>query len=304
MARDVGKELIGNGASPSNPTTTLAAALEALRLRTPARLLVGRAGTSYRTETQLLLREDHAAAVDAVQAELDLTRDLGAELVARFGLFEVATAAADKAQFLQRPELGRMLSDQARVTLAQKCTSGVDLQVAIGDGLSAAAVTSQVPALLPLLEAGAKQRGWTFGQPFVIRHCRVGVLNDLGAALDPAVVVVLIGERPGLASAESLSAYMAFRPRPGHTDAERNLISNIHARGIDPRAAAERILALAEQMMRAQSSGVAIKERLPTIGAMGMPGIQGPLQSPSVQSPDDPAAKRRHGISLGREPQE
>lgn len=263
MARDVGKKLTGNGPAPSHDTTALTAALEALRLRTPARLLVGRAGAAYCTETQLLLREDHAAAVDAVQAELDLTRDLGAQFVDRFGLFEVATAAADKSQFLQRPELGRMLSERARATIAQKCKSGVDLQVAIGDGLSAAAVTAQVPALLPLLEAGAKQRGWTFGQPFVIRHCRVGVLNDLGAALDPAVVVLLIGERPGLASAESLSAYMAFRPRAGHTDAQRNLISNIHARGIDPRAAAERILALAEQMIRAQSSGVAIKEQLP-----------------------------------------
>jgi ethanolamine ammonia-lyase small subunit len=141
----------------------------------------------------------------------------------------------------------------------------VDLQIAIGDGLSAAAVTAQVPALLPLLEAGAKERGWKFGQTFVIRHCRVGVLNDLGDALNPAVVVLLIGERPGLASAESLSAYMAFRPRTGHTDAERNLISNIHARGIAPRAASDRILALAEQMMRAQTSGVAIKEQLPGV---------------------------------------
>jgi len=269
MARDDKNDVIGNRTPTSLATAAvasraLAAALEALRLRTPARLLVGRAGTSYRTETQLLLREDHAAAVDAVQAELDVARDLGAEFVERFGLFEVATAAADKAQFLQRPELGRKLRETGQATIAQRCRSGVDLQVAIGDGLSAAAVTAQVPALLPLLEAGANKRRWTFGQPFVIRHCRVGVLNDLGEVLNPAVVVLLIGERPGLASAESLSAYMAFRPRTGHTDAERNLISNIHARGIDTRSAAERILALAEQMIRAQTSGVAIKEQLPS----------------------------------------
>jgi ethanolamine ammonia-lyase small subunit len=319
MARDDNHSLIDGPASPSGPTAALTAALEALRLRTPARLIVGRAGASYRTQTQLQLREDHAAAVDAVHAELNLTRDLGTEFVDRFGLFEVATAAADKAQFLQRPELGRMLSERARTIIAQKCASGVDLQVAIGDGLSAAAVTSQVPALLPLLEAGANQRGWTFGQPFVIRHCRVGVLNDLGAALDPAVVVLLIGERPGLASAESLSAYMAFRPRPGHTDAQRNLISNIHARGIDPRAAAERILALAEQMMCAQASGVAIKEQLATCPT-GLPDAQGHTRLPSgqspnvpaaelrnhpgVESPNDPAAERRHAISLGRESQD
>lgn len=279
MARDDKNDVIGDRTSTFLASTALAAALEALRLRTPARLLVGRAGTSYRTDTQLLLREDHAAAVDAVQAELDMARDLGAELVERFGLFEVATAAADKARFLQRPELGRKLSDTARATIAQRCRSGVDLQVAIGDGLSAAAVAAQVPALLPLLKAGAKERGWTFGQPFVIRHCRVGVLNDLGEAINPAVVVLLIGERPGLASAESLSAYMAFRPRAGHTDAERNLISNIHARGIDPRAAAERIFALAEQMMRAQGSGVAIKEQLPS-GATGLSEIHGSMKLP------------------------
>jgi ethanolamine ammonia-lyase small subunit len=290
MARDDENELIRDHTRyPSPATPALAAALESLRLRTAARLLVGRAGTSYRTSTQLQLREDHASAVDAVRAELDLMRDLGPGFVERFRLFEVATAAADKSQFLQRPELGRKLSDASRAMIAQECQIAVDLQVAVGDGLSAAAVTAQVPALLPLLEAGARERGWTFGRPFVIRHCRVGVLNDLGAALDPAVVVLLIGERPGLASAESLSAYMAFRPRAGHTDAERNLISNIHARGIDPRAAADRILALADQMTRAQSSGVAIKEELPN-GATALSHV--------------PAAERRNMNSLGREPQD
>ena len=91
-----------------------------------------------------------------------------------------------------------------------------------------------MPALLPLLAAEADHRGWRFGRPFFIRHGRVGVLNDIGEMLDPAVVVLLIGERPGLATAESLSAYMAYRPRAGHDDARRNLISNIHARGVSP----------------------------------------------------------------------
>ena len=245
-------------------TTALAAAMEALRARTPARLLVGRVGAAYRTATQLELREDHAAAVDAVRAELDLARDLGSPFVEDNGLFEVATEAADKSQFLQRPELGRKLSAAAREAIAQNCPPGADLQVAIGDGLSSAAVAAQVPRLLPLLEAGAKRRGWTFGRPFAIRHCRVGVLNDIGLALGPRVVVLLIGERPGLLTAESLSAYMAFRPRAGHTDADRNLVSNIHARGVDPQTAAERILALAEQMCAQGTSGVAIKEHLPS----------------------------------------
>src|SRR5262249_59756618 len=110
----------------------------------------------------------------------------------------------------------------------------------------------------PLLEEQARARGWSFGRPFVIRYCRVGVLNEIGELLDPAVVVLLIGERPGLATAESLSAYLAYRPRMGHTDAQRNLISNIHARGVAPEAAALRILALAEKMGQMQTSGVAV----------------------------------------------
>jgi ethanolamine ammonia-lyase small subunit len=97
----------------------------------------------------------------------------------------------------------------------------------------------------------------------VVRYCRVGVLNDVGELLDPAVVVLLVGERPGLATAESLSAYLAYRPRPGHTDAHRNLISNIHARGVGHADAAGRILALAEKMRNLQTSGVAVKEDRP-----------------------------------------
>jgi ethanolamine ammonia-lyase small subunit len=101
------------------------------------------------------------------------------------------------------------------------------------------------------------------GQPFVIRHCRVGVMNDVGEFLGSQVVVLLIGERPGLATAESLSAYMAFRPRVGHTDAQRNLISNIHARGVAPGQAAARIVRLAAKMVALQRSGVDVKEDLP-----------------------------------------
>jgi len=236
--------------------------LAAIRARTPARILVGRAGPAYQTATQLALRRDHAAALDAVRAEFDLVRDLGREFVSQWGLFEVASRASTKAAFLMRPDLGRSLSDEACVEIENKCPKGAALQVAIGDGLSAAAVAAQVPALLPLIAEGARTRGCRFGQPFVIRHCRVGVLNDIGERLDPAVVVLLIGERPGLATAESLSAYMAYRPRAGHTDAQRNLISNIHSRGVPSDAAARRILELADQMSRLQASGVTVKETL------------------------------------------
>jgi len=236
--------------------------IESIRARTPARILVGRAGASYRTATQLDLRRDHAFALDAIHAEIEMERDLGADLIARYHLFEAPTQAQSKAQFLMRPDLGRLLASAARDTILAGCPGAVDLQVVIGDGLSASAVIAQVPALLPLLDEGAQARGWSFGRPFVVRFCRVGVLNDIGELLDPAVVVLLIGERPGLATAESLSAYLAYRPRSGHTDAQRNLVSNIHTRGVKTSDAATRILALAAKMMVMRTSGVAVKEDL------------------------------------------
>jgi ethanolamine ammonia-lyase small subunit len=231
-------------------STRFAELIAAIRARTPARILVGRVGASYRTATQLELRRDHAAALDAVHAEIDMQRDLGVDLVRRFRLFEVRTRAASKEEYLLRPDLGRRLDDTAREAIRKECPAGRVLQVAIGDGLSAAAVAAQVPGLLPLIEEETRRRDWSFGRPFFIRHCRVGVLNDIGEILDPEAVVLLIGERPGLATAESLSAYLAYRPRSGHTDAQRNLISNIHARGVSHEDAARRILALAEQMRR------------------------------------------------------
>src|SRR5262245_4576247 len=237
--------------------------LQAVQARTPARILTGRAGPAYRTVTQLALRQDHAAAIDAVQAELDLLRDFGQSFVKRWGLFEVNTCAGSKAEYLLRPDRGRRLSDAARTEVVRRCSDRMDLQIAIGDGLSTAAVIAQVPLLMDALKQGARDRSWRSGQPFVIRYRRVGVLNDIGELLDPAVVVLLIGERPGLATAESLSAYMAYRPRAGHTDAERNLISNIHARGVAPDAAAVRIGRLADRMRQLQLSGVQVKEDAP-----------------------------------------
>jgi ethanolamine ammonia-lyase small subunit len=261
---------------PALPPPESSELVRAIRARTPARILVGRAGPSYRTATHLTLRRDHAAARDAVWEEVDLEKTLGAELVRRFGLFEVATRAAGKEQFLMRPDLGRRLSDDGRRALVARCPPGADLQVVVGDGLSAAAVAAQVPALLPLLEEQTRALGWGFGQPFFVRHCRVGVLNDVGDLLHPEVVVLLIGERPGLATAESLSAYMAFRPRAGHTDARRNLISNIHARGVPPAEAAPRILALAALLRRLEASGVAVKEARPGLGGPSPPPLPAP----------------------------
>ena len=247
---------------PQPPLSSPAGSLLRWQEHTPARLWAGRAGVSYRTTTALELRRDHAAAVDAVCTELDLVRDFGVEFVRHFGLFELATEASSKTEYLARPDLGRRLSPAAKELLGQRCPRECDLQIVIGDGLSSTAVAVQVPLLLPLLCEKAVDRGWRIGQPFVVRYCRVGALNDIGEVLDPQIVVLLIGERPGLASAESLSAYLAYRPRPGDTDARRNLISNIHAAGVSPADAVERILDLADQMRQQQNSGVTIKEIL------------------------------------------
>src|SRR5712671_617457 len=236
--------------------------LRKIRERTPARILVGRAGAAYRTSTQLDLREAHAAARDAVRAELDLQSALGAEFVKQWDLFEVCTEAGSKDEYLLLPDRGRRLSEISRQKVLNRCSRNNDIQFAIGDGLSVSAVSAQVPSLLPLLHEGARARGWSVGNTFVIRHCRVGVLNEIGEMLTPKVVVLLIGERPGLATAQSLSAYMAYEPRASHTDANRNLISNIHARGLDSNAAAERILNFAAQMMTQRMSGFSLREEL------------------------------------------
>jgi ethanolamine ammonia-lyase small subunit len=236
--------------------------LRKIRERTPARILVGRAGAAYRTSTQMDLREAHAAARDAVRAELDLESALGAEFIKQWGLFEVCTEAVSKDEYLLLPDRGRRFSETPRQEILKRCSRGTDIQFAIGDGLSVSAVSAQVPSLLPLLYEGARARGWTIGNTFVIRHCRVGILNEIGEILRPSVVVLLIGERPGLATAESLSAYMAYEPRVSHTDANRNLISNIHARGLDPKGAADRILNFAAQMMKLRISGFGVREQL------------------------------------------
>lgn len=231
-----------------------------IRARTPARLLVGRAGAAYRTSTQLELREAHAAARDGVRDELQCEEAFGGAFVKEWNLFEVSTKATTKDEYLLRPELGRHFGDEARNQLRTRCSTGNDLQIAIGDGLSVSAVAAQVPALLPALYDGARKRQWEIGQVFVIHHCRVGILNEIGELLRPRVAVLLIGERPGLATAESLSAYMAYGPRDSQTDAERNVISNIHTRGLTVEQAAVRILKLAEQMMRMGISGCRLRQ--------------------------------------------
>lgn len=232
-----------------------------IRARTPARLLKGRAGSSYRTQTQMELREAHAAAQDGVRAELDLRDIFDSTMIERWDLFVVSTRAANKNEYLLRPDLGREFKADSAAEIVRRCPSQPDLQIVIGDGLSVTALRVQVPQLLSLLCEGAASRGWKLGQIFVVRFCRVGILNAIGNLLNPGVAILLIGERPGLATAESLSAYMAYRPQTGHTDAQRNLISNIHGRGVSPQEAATRILNLSSQIMSLRMSGFSVREQ-------------------------------------------
>lgn len=249
-----------NAADKLAPNSDWPELVRRIRARTPARIFVGRAGPAYRTETQLQLREDHATARDAVRAELDVNTAFGAAFIEKWKLFEVATRASSKDEYLLHPSLGRAFSDTGRAEIVRRCAAGRDVQIAIGDGLSVPAIGVQVPRLLPLLINGAEARGWSVGQSFVIHHCRVGIVNEIGELLRPRIVLLLIGERPGLATAESLSAYMAYQPDRTHSDANRNLISNIHNRGLSAEKAAERISNLCAQMMNLRVSGVTLKE--------------------------------------------
>jgi ethanolamine ammonia-lyase small subunit len=230
-------------------------ALAALIASTTARIGVGRAGPRYNTCALLLCQGDHAITQDALMSDVDQ------HVLDDLDLFTVHTnITGGKHEYLLRPDLGRQLSEAAKQTMHAQCTPSPNIQLVVGDGLSAAAVEANVRALLPALRQGAEATGWSVGTPFFIKHCRVGVLNDIGEVLQPDVIILLIGERPGLGRAVSLSAYMAYRPKAGDTDADRDVVSNIFRNGgTDPRVAAASILQLAQKMMQYRVSGVRLK---------------------------------------------
>ncbi len=236
------------------------------RAFTSARVFAPRKGTALSTKDLLQLRADHAVARDAVFESIDLERDFRSERIDQFGLFEVTSKANNRHEYLLSPELGRQLNPLERQRILQLCPplSGLQsqpsLQIILGDGLSALALKNQGPLLLDALWEQAHSLGWFLGRPFLIHHARVGILNEVGNLLKPDILVLLIGERPGLTIADSLSAYLAYRPELGNNDANRNLISNIHSNGVGIAEAAIRILALAELMINAKTAGVQIKE--------------------------------------------
>lgn len=237
----------------SNPKD--ANGLRALMASTSARIGVGRAGPRYSTPELLLFQGDHAITQDA------LYRDVDEKLLDEFDLFTVQTkVTGGKQEYLLRPDLGRQLSDEGKQIVSQKCQKNVNIQLAVGDGLSAAAIEANLRQIFPVLRQGVQTAGLTFGIPFFVKYARVGVMNDIGDLLQPDVVILLIGERPGLGRADSMSAYMGYKPKYGDTDADRDVVCNIFENGgTNPLEAGAFVVQIAQKMRKHQASGVKLK---------------------------------------------
>ena len=229
--------------------------LKALLASTTARIGVGRAGPRYSTASLLLFQGDHAVTQDA------LYRDVDQKLLNEFNLFTVQTKiTGGKQEYLLRPDLGRLLNDDAKRIINEKCQKNVNIQLCVGDGLSAAAIEANLRKIFPVIKQGVQNAGLTFGAPFFIKYARVGVMNDVGELIKPDVVILLIGERPGLGRAESMSAYMGYKPKYGDTDAGRDVVCNIFENGgTNPLEAGAFVVQLAQNMRKSQASGVKLK---------------------------------------------
>jgi len=229
--------------------------LRALMDSTTARIGVGRAGPRYSTASLLLFQGDHAVTQDA------LYRDVDQKLLDQFDLFTVQTkVTGGKQEYLLRPDLGRLLNDDAKRIINEKCQKNVNIQLCVGDGLSAAAIEANLRQIFPVIKQGVQIAGLTFGTPFFIKYARVGVMNDVGELIKPDVVILLIGERPGLGRAESMSAYMGYKPKYGDTDADRDVVCNIFENGgTNPLEAGAFVVQLAQNMRKSQASGVKLK---------------------------------------------
>jgi ethanolamine ammonia-lyase small subunit len=239
------------------PPADIAARLRAL---TPARVALGRTGVSLQTRDLLDFQRAHAQARDAVHARLDpaaLAREIESGI--RPEVLLLHSAAASRAEYLQRPDLGRRLNDASRALLAKQPTGEVDLALVIADGLSALAVERHVSALLR--ELLPRLSDWWLAPICIVEQGRVAIGDEIGSALSAQISLVLIGERPGLSSPDSLGAYITWDPRPGRTDAERNCISNIRAEGLSYAQAAAQLSFYLTEARRRQLTGVALKEQ-------------------------------------------
>lgn len=254
---------------PKNPSpSTQRDAWSGLASLTSARIALGRAGGSVRTETLLQFRLDHARARDAVGKTFELDaletqlHQSGCETA------RLTTGARSHTLFLQRPDLGRTLSEESRKCLAQNAAwHGRDLAIIVSDGLSALATERHAAPTLATLLPLLTQAGWSLCPIFIVPFARVKLQDEIGALLEVHHTLALLGERPGLGSPDSLGAYFTYQPGPGKTDADRNCVSNIRPQGLPPNEAGAKLARLLIQSAKQGRSGISLKEE-PGLGAL------------------------------------
>jgi ethanolamine ammonia-lyase small subunit len=239
--------------------------MRSLRDFTPARVDLGRTGHSLPTSELLDFQLAHARARDAVHLPLDVP-SLVVELMQKnIPCVTLASEARDRSTYLQRPDLGRRLNAESRARLAP-LKSDCEAAFIVADGLSALAVHRHA---VPLLELVLSNLEWNIAPVMIVEQGRVAIGDEIGELLGVKLTVVLIGERPGLSSPDSLGIYLTWQPRPGRTDGERNCISNIRAEGLSYEIAAHRLLFLMNESRRLKLSGVQLKERAPLLPDSG-----------------------------------
>ncbi|KXH83834.1 ethanolamine ammonia-lyase subunit EutC [Sporosarcina sp. HYO08] len=229
--------------------------LAKLRKKTPARIAVGRAGSRPKTNTWLQFRYDHAAAVDAVYGEVPK------EILDGLNFFQVQSKVVDKEEYIRRPDLGRRLSDDSVRTVKEKCKHAPTVQIVASNGLSAKAIEENLEDVYLSLEQSLNNLNIDMGTTFYIDKGRVALMDEIGEILQPDVVIILIGERPGLVSAESLSAYICYKPRFGTIEADRMVVSNIHKGGIPPVEAGAYLGTLIQKILKHEASGVSLVKK-------------------------------------------
>ncbi len=224
-----------------------------LKAKTPARLGIGRAGPRYKTETMLRFRADHAVAIDSVFNEVP------EEFVAEMGLVAVQSCCEDKDIYVTRPDLGRKLNEEGVAKVNAECRKGVDVQIVIADGLSSTAITANLKNILPALKQGLEGYGMSVGNPVFVKFGRVGSMDHITEIVGSKVTVELVGERPGLATGESMGAYITYEGKVGMPEAGRTVISNIHRRGTPAAEAGAHIANIVKKMMEQKCSGVGFR---------------------------------------------